>query len=53
MDVGEQTIKWRSKNIFSKLYAASRKHAVARAPMLGLLDASPAVATGPAAASAN
>lgn len=52
MDVGEQTIKWHIKNIFSKLDAASRNHAVARARMLGLLDVPPDAA-GSAAAPAN
>lgn len=39
MDIGEQTIKWHVKNLFSKLNAANRKHAVARARMLGLINA--------------
>jgi LuxR family maltose regulon positive regulatory protein len=38
MGIGEQTIKWHMKNLFSKLNAASRKHAVARARMLGLVN---------------
>lgn len=38
MGIGEQTIKWHVKNLFSKLNAAHRKHAVARAHMLGLLE---------------
>ncbi|MGB4059527.1 MAG: LuxR C-terminal-related transcriptional regulator [Burkholderiaceae bacterium] len=38
MGVSEQTIKWHMKNLFSKLNAASRKHAVARANMLGLIN---------------
>jgi LuxR family maltose regulon positive regulatory protein len=37
MDIGEQTIKWHVKNLFSKLNAGSRRHAVARARMLGLI----------------
>ena len=37
MDIGEQTVKWHLKNIFSKLDAANRKHAVDRARLLGLL----------------
>jgi LuxR family transcriptional regulator, maltose regulon positive regulatory protein len=37
MGIGEQTIKWHVKNLFSKLNALSRKHAVARARMLGLI----------------
>lgn len=35
--VSEQTIKWHMKNLFSKLNAANRKHAVARAQVLGLI----------------
>lgn len=38
MDVSEQTVKWHMKNLFNKLHAANRKHAVARARLLGLLD---------------
>ncbi|MCK6401347.1 MAG: LuxR C-terminal-related transcriptional regulator [Sphaerotilus natans subsp. sulfidivorans] len=38
LDVGEQTIKWHVKNVFHKLNAANRKHAVARARMLGLVE---------------
>ena len=37
MDIGEQTVKWHLKNVFFKLNAASRKHAVDRARLLGLL----------------
>jgi LuxR family transcriptional regulator, maltose regulon positive regulatory protein len=39
MSVGEQTVKWHVKNVFNKLNAANRKHAVARARLLGLIDA--------------
>lgn len=39
LNIGEQTIKWHMKNLFGKLNAASRKHMVARAKMLGLIDA--------------
>ncbi len=39
MDIGEQTVKWHLKNIFAKLNAASRRHAVDRARLLGLLSA--------------
>ncbi|MES2127171.1 MAG: LuxR C-terminal-related transcriptional regulator [Pseudomonadota bacterium] len=39
MSVGEETIKWHLKNLFGKLDAASRKHAVRRAQILGLLEA--------------
>jgi LuxR family maltose regulon positive regulatory protein len=38
MDIGEQTVKWHLKNVFFKLNAASRKHAVDRARLLGLID---------------
>jgi LuxR family maltose regulon positive regulatory protein len=38
MDIGEQTVKWHLKNVFFKLNAASRKHAVVRARLLGLLE---------------
>jgi len=39
MDIGEQTVKWHLKNVFFKLNAASRKHAVDRARLLGLIEA--------------
>lgn len=39
MDIGEQTVKWHLKNVFLKLNAGSRKHAVDRARLLGLLEA--------------
>lgn len=38
MDIGEQTVKWHLKNVFVKLNAGSRKHAVDRARLLGLLE---------------
>jgi LuxR family maltose regulon positive regulatory protein len=38
MDIGEQTVKWHLKNLFFKLNAASRRHAVDRARLLGLLS---------------
>lgn len=38
MVVSEETIKWHMKNLFSKLNAAGRKHVVARARMLGLVE---------------
>jgi LuxR family maltose regulon positive regulatory protein len=38
MDIGEQTVKWHLKNVFFKLNAASRKHAVDRARLLGLIE---------------
>ncbi|WP_120295634.1 LuxR C-terminal-related transcriptional regulator [Paraburkholderia sp. BL23I1N1] len=36
--VGEGTVKWHLKNLFGKLDAGSRKHAVRRALVLGLLE---------------
>lgn len=36
--VGEVTVKWHVKNLFGKLSAGTRKHAVRRAQMLGLLE---------------
>jgi LuxR family maltose regulon positive regulatory protein len=36
--VGEETVKWHLKNLFGKLDAASRKHVVQRARLLGLLE---------------
>ncbi|CAB3805340.1 HTH-type transcriptional regulator MalT [Paraburkholderia caffeinitolerans] len=36
--VGEVTAKWHVKNLFGKLSASSRKHAVLRAQLLGLLE---------------
>ena len=38
MGVGDQTIKWHLKNMFSKLQAGSRKHLIGRARMLGILE---------------
>lgn len=38
MGISDQTIKWHMKNLFNKLNAAGRKHAVARARLLGLID---------------
>jgi len=37
MQVGEETIKWHVKNLLQKLDAATRKHAVMRARLLGFL----------------
>lgn len=37
MSVGEETIKWHIRNLFSKLDAGTRKHVVRRAQVLGLL----------------
>ncbi len=39
MDIGEQTVKWHLKNVFAKLNAANRRHAVDRARLLGVLSA--------------
>ncbi|CAG2150207.1 HTH-type transcriptional regulator MalT [Cupriavidus numazuensis] len=36
--VGEVTAKWHVKNLFGKLSAGTRKHAVRRAQLLGLLE---------------
>lgn len=38
LTVSEQTVKWHVKNLFNKLNVGSRKHAVARARLLGLLE---------------
>ena len=38
MDVSGETVKWHLKNLFSKLDAGSRRHAVDRARLLGLLE---------------
>ena len=35
--VSDETVKWHLKNLFNKLEAGSRKHAVARARSLGFL----------------
>ena len=40
MSVGEETVKWHLKNLFGKLDAASRRHVVRRAQLLGLLEES-------------
>ena len=40
LEVGEETVKWHVKNLFGKLDAGTRKHAVRRAQMLGLLEGS-------------
>ena len=37
LQVGEETIKWHVKNLFTKLDAGTRKQVVARARILGLL----------------
>ena len=38
LDVGPETIKWHVKNLFSKLSAVNRRHAVDRARLLGIID---------------
>ena len=38
MAVGEETVKWHLKNLFGKLDAGTRRHAVRRAHLLGLLE---------------
>lgn len=38
LDVGEETVKWHLKNLFSKLDAGNRKHLIARGRLLGVLD---------------
>jgi LuxR family maltose regulon positive regulatory protein len=37
MDISDETVKWHLKNLFSKLSAGTRKHAVDRARLLGLV----------------
>jgi LuxR family maltose regulon positive regulatory protein len=37
MGVSDETVKWHLKNLFSKLSAGTRKHAVDRARLLGVL----------------
>jgi LuxR family maltose regulon positive regulatory protein len=37
MDISDETVKWHLKNLFSKLNAGSRRHAVDRARLLGLV----------------
>ncbi|WP_218511718.1 LuxR C-terminal-related transcriptional regulator [Variovorax sp. dw_308] len=44
MDVGDETVKWHLKNLFAKLSAGSRRHAVDRARMMGLVIDEDAVA---------
>jgi LuxR family maltose regulon positive regulatory protein len=39
MDIDEQTVKWHLKNVFFKLNAARRRHAVDHVRLLGLLSA--------------
>ena len=37
LDLGEATVKWHLKNVFTKLNATTRSHAVQRARILGIL----------------
>ena len=37
LDIGGETVKWHMKNLFSKLSAGSREHAVDRARLLGII----------------
>ncbi|MBS0213358.1 MAG: AAA family ATPase [Proteobacteria bacterium] len=37
LDIGEETVKWHVKNLFTKLSAGTRKHVVDRARLLGLV----------------
>ena len=37
MDISDETVKWHIKNVFLKLAAGNRRHAVDRARLLGLL----------------
>ena len=39
MDISDETVKWHLKNLFGKLSAGTRKHAVDRARLLGLVAA--------------
>jgi LuxR family maltose regulon positive regulatory protein len=39
MEISDETVKWHIKNLFLKLAAGTRKHAVDRARLLGLLGA--------------
>ena len=39
LGIGAETVKWHLKNLFSKLSAGTREHAVDRARLLGLLEA--------------
>ena len=38
LEISDETVKWHMKNLFLKLSAGSRSHAVDRARLLGLLD---------------
>lgn len=38
LDLGDATVKWHLKNLFAKLNAGSREHALQRSRMLGILE---------------
>lgn len=38
LDISSETVKWHLKNLFQKLSAGTRRHAVDRARLLGLVD---------------
>ena len=38
MDISDETVKWHLKNLFGKLNAGTRRHAVDRARLLGLVS---------------
>jgi LuxR family maltose regulon positive regulatory protein len=38
LGISDETVKWHIKNLFVKLKACSRRHAVDRARMLGILS---------------
>lgn len=37
LEISDETVKWHLKNLFTKLSAGNRKHAVDRARLLGLV----------------
>jgi LuxR family maltose regulon positive regulatory protein len=37
MEISDETVKWHLRNLFAKLSAGTRKHAVGRARLLGLI----------------
>ena len=38
LDISGETVKWHLKNLFQKLSAGTRRHAVDRARLLGLVS---------------
>jgi LuxR family maltose regulon positive regulatory protein len=38
INIGEETVKWHLKNIYGKLHAGTRKHVIARARIMGILE---------------